>query len=208
MFVELVDALRCPRPHAETWLVASADTTVARHIVAGTLGCPICHAEYPIVDGVAHFEGDGLPRRGAPVAPAPDDALKLAAFLDLAEGRGSVLLAGRWGAAAPSLAAMVTAPLLLIDPPAGVESRGAISIVLTGGHVPVAESSMRAAAVDESQSDDAVATIVAAVRAGGRVVGPASVAMPAGLREIARDETLWIGEREGRASPLITLQRG
>lgn len=207
MFVELVDALRCPRPHEDTWLVASADSTVARHIVAGTLGCPICHAEYPIVDGVAHFEGDAPAKRGAAVAPAPDDALKLAAFLDLAEGRGSVLLAGRWGAAAPALAAMITAPLLLIDPPAGVESRGAISIVVTGGRVPVAEGSMRAAAVDASQSPEGVATIVAAVRPGGRVVGPASVATPAGVREIARDETLWIGEREGAASPLVGLRR-
>jgi hypothetical protein len=37
MFIELVDALRCPVPHEESWLVASADRMEARHIVDGTL---------------------------------------------------------------------------------------------------------------------------------------------------------------------------
>ena len=208
MFVELVDSLRCPRPHDETWLVASADETVARHIVTGTLGCPICHAEYPIVDGVAHFEGDGPARRGTAGAPAPDDALKLAAFLGLAEGRGSVLLLGRWGASAPALAAMVTAPLLLVDPPLGAESRGAISIVTAGDRAPVAVGSMRAAALDDGAGGPMVESIVAAVRPGGRVVGPTSLTLPSGLREITRDESLWIAEREGGSSPLVRLQRG
>lgn len=208
MFVELVDSLRCPRPHDETWLVASADQTVARHIVAGMLGCPICHAEYPIVDGVAHFEGNAAVERAAPAPPAPDDALRLAAFLGLAEGRGTVLLLGAWGSAAPALAAMVTAPLLLVDPPAGVESRGAISIVVAGDRAPIAPGSMRAAAVDEHQSGAMLESVVAAVRPGGRVVAPVSVALPAGLRELTRDDTVWIAEREGVSSPLVSLHRG
>jgi len=208
MFVELVDSLRCPRPHDDTWLVASADRTVARHIVVGTLGCPICHAEYPIVDGVAHFEGDVPARRGPTATAEPDDALRLAAYLGLAEGRGTVLLVGRWGAAAPALAAMVTAPLLLVDPPLGVESRGAISIVVAGERAPIAADSMRAAALDEAQSDAMLESVVGALRPGGRVVGPASLPLPAGLRAVTRDETLWIAEREGATSPLITLHRG
>ena len=52
MFVELVDLLRCPRPHEDTWLVAAAEAMSGRHIVRGTLGCPVCEAEYPIRDGV------------------------------------------------------------------------------------------------------------------------------------------------------------
>ena len=45
MFIELVDALRCPVAHAESWLVAAAIRMEARHIVDGTLGCPVCSAE-------------------------------------------------------------------------------------------------------------------------------------------------------------------
>ena len=58
MFIELVDALRCPQPHAESWLVVASTRTQARHILEGTLGCPVCRAEYPIVDGVVDFRGD------------------------------------------------------------------------------------------------------------------------------------------------------
>ena len=45
MFVEIIDLLRCPNAHAESWLVAAAARTVGRHIVEGTLGCPVCEAE-------------------------------------------------------------------------------------------------------------------------------------------------------------------
>ena len=40
MFVELVDLLRCPHAHEDSWLVAAADETADRHIVHGSLGCP------------------------------------------------------------------------------------------------------------------------------------------------------------------------
>jgi len=44
VFVELIEALRCPRPHEDAHLVASATRTEARHIVDGVLGCPVCGA--------------------------------------------------------------------------------------------------------------------------------------------------------------------
>jgi uncharacterized protein YbaR (Trm112 family) len=56
VFVELIDALRCPRPHADTWLVAAAAETRDRCVVRGALGCPTCRAEYPITGGVAAFD--------------------------------------------------------------------------------------------------------------------------------------------------------
>ena len=56
MFVELIELLRCPRPHEEAQLVASASRTEARHIVEGLLGCPVCGAEFRIVNGVVVFD--------------------------------------------------------------------------------------------------------------------------------------------------------
>jgi hypothetical protein len=46
---------------------------------------------------------------------------------------------------------------------------------------------------------------VRATRATGRVVAPASTPLPDGVREIARDDTDWVGEREPLASPVVTL---
>ena len=48
MHSEMVDTLRCLSVHEESWLVAAADETEGRHIMRGLLGCPVCHARYPI----------------------------------------------------------------------------------------------------------------------------------------------------------------
>ncbi|MGH7648269.1 MAG: hypothetical protein ACREND_09140, partial [Gemmatimonadaceae bacterium] len=72
MFIEIVDAFRCTRPHELTWLVASADRLEDRDIITGELGCPVCGARYPIVAGVADFRDDAA-RDPAP-APAPPGA--------------------------------------------------------------------------------------------------------------------------------------
>ena len=67
MFLPLVDVLRCPVAHEETWLVASIDRAEDRDIITGALGCPQCLAEYPIRDGIVHFAADvRLPEYRAP----------------------------------------------------------------------------------------------------------------------------------------------
>src|SRR5512144_1697663 len=101
MFIELVDALRCPVPHEESWLVAASTRMAFRHIVEGTLGCPVCKAQYAVHRGVVDF------RRAthAPLPPdaAPDEAqaTRLAAFLDLTDHTGFALLLGGWSVHAP-----------------------------------------------------------------------------------------------------------
>ena len=55
MFIELLDLLRCINVHEETWLVASLRAISNRFVLDGTLGCPICHAEYRIKKGIADF---------------------------------------------------------------------------------------------------------------------------------------------------------
>ena len=55
MFIELVDSLRCIVPHDDTWLVASVGRMDGRHVIDGTLGCPVCHRQFPIRDGAAWF---------------------------------------------------------------------------------------------------------------------------------------------------------
>jgi uncharacterized protein YbaR (Trm112 family) len=209
MFIELVDALRCPVPHEESWLVASANRMDARHIVDGTLGCPVCAAEYPIRDGVVDF------RRGPanstvpdvasePAPPTTEAALRLAALLDLAEAQGFAVLLGTWGAWAHELLTLTELPLVLVDPPAGMTGAPGISVVRSAGDLPLAAGAARAMAVDAGNVAR-MASAVRTTRARGRILAPAFAEVPADVRELARDESEWVGEKEASTSPLIAL---
>jgi uncharacterized protein YbaR (Trm112 family) len=204
MFIELVDALRCPTPHEESWLVASATRMSYRHIVEGVLGCPVCHAEFPIRQGVVDFRRAAAvsPPSGGP--PDPEQATRLAALLDLSDRSGFAVLLGPWGVHAPLLRAVVETPLVLVDPPEGTEGEPGISVVRCDGAIPLAAGAARGIALDAGAPERA-ASAVRATRVKGRVVGPASVAVPDGVHELARDEDAWVGERETPHSPLVSL---
>lgn len=204
MFIELVDALRCPVPHEESWLVAAAMRMEARHIVDGTIGCPVCSAEYPIVRGVVDF------RRATGYAPAaaeastPDDALRIAALLGLSDAQGFAVLLGSWGSHATELGAVTELPLVLVDPPADVTGSPGISVLRTDGLVPLAVGAARAMALDAGDAARQESA-VRATRTKGRILAPARVAVPEGVKELARDDRAWVGEREPAGSPLIAL---
>ncbi|MES2179497.1 MAG: hypothetical protein V4550_16680 [Gemmatimonadota bacterium] len=205
MFIELVDALRCPVSHEESWLVASAVRTEARHIVIGTLGCPVCQAEYPIRDGVVDFRRDAIYVAPAVGQADPELAMRIAALLDLADSRGFAVLLGDWGRHAVALAGIVELPLLLVDPPEDVTGSPGISVIRTEGEaIPLAMGSARATAID-SGLEARIAAAVRMTKTGGRVIGPAGVSLPPGVRELARDESMWVAEREPDPSPLISL---
>jgi uncharacterized protein YbaR (Trm112 family) len=206
MFIELVDALRCPVAHEESWLVASATRMEARHIVEGMLGCPVCHGEYPVTRGVVDFRrapttprtsGGGQRRDGA-------EAMRLAAFLGLADAIGFAVLLDEWGAHAPALRELVETPLILVDPPSGVEGEPGISVLLSDGPIPLATGAARGTAIS-GRAPHRATEAVRVTRSGGRLVAPVSVALPGAVRELARDDSLWVGEREPDPSPLVTL---
>ena len=213
MFIELVDALRCPRPHEESWLVLAASRIEARHIREGTLGCPICRAAYEIHEGIADFRdgaSDGaapLPGQ-APSSHAPfelPEADQLAAMMSLGDPLGFAVLAGDWGRRAEALLEVVEAPpLLLANPPAEVTMRPGLSGVRSGAALPLALGAARAVAVDSADAAH-VEPAARATRVGGRVIAPAKAHVPDGVRELARDATVWVGEREASPSGLVTL---
>jgi hypothetical protein len=212
MFIELVGSLRCIRPHELTWLVAGARQMDGRDITRGELGCHVCGAEYPIVDGVADFTA-GVPPRAAVTLPAPREqeeaAMRVAALLDLAEPGGFVTLAGTWGAAAPLLAEMVQhVHLLLLNAPVEIASGNGISLARVHDDVPVRPAACRGIALDESHSSPAlVAAAVAALRLRGRLLAPASLPVPAGITVLARDAHHWVGEKERVAGPMVQLEK-
>ena len=213
MFIELVDALRCPRTHEESWLVLAASRMETRHIREGALGCPVCRAEYPIRGGVVDLRLDPTvapATRAGQAADAPHitdrvPADHLAAMLNLGDALGFAVLVGAWGRHAAALLELAHAPpLLLVDPPPHVEMIAGLSGVRADDVLPLALGAARAVAVDDSGAVR-LESAAKATRAGGRVVGPAHAAVPDGVRVLARDEHVWVGEREAPPSSLVRL---
>jgi uncharacterized protein YbaR (Trm112 family) len=212
MFIELVDALRCPRPHEESWLVLAAARLEARHVWEGTLGCPVCHAQYPIRDGIVDLRPDGERAVERATHPREDPqlvqrvpAFALAAMLNLADALGFAVLVGDWGRHAHALLALEPLPpLLLVDPPAGVEIVPGLSGVRAGATLPLAAGAARAVAMDGADPVR-LASGAQVTRAGGRIVAPAHAVLPEGVRELARDEHVWVGEREAPPASLVRL---
>jgi len=114
------------------------------------------------------------------------------------------VLLGAWGAHAHQLASIVETPLVLVDPPAGIVGAPGVSVLRCDGELPLAVGAARAMAIDDG-SAARVSSAVRATRAKGRVVAPVSVTVPEDVTELARDETMWVGERGAPTSPLVTL---
>lgn len=207
MFIELVDDLRCPRRHEETWLVASAIRTEGRDIREGTLGCPICHAEYPIREGTVWFD-ESPP---ADVAPSrdPELAMRLAAFLDLSDTPGFALFSGAFGPLAVLLAGVVPPHLIALNPSGPVSTGNGVSALVIRTGIPLADATCRGVALDALHADPTHASAaVRVLQPRGRLVAPASAPLPDGVTEIARDDQLWIAERNPAPPSLLALGRG
>ena len=103
MFLELAEALACPRCGPPQGLIVLVDQLAERRVVEGRLDCPNCESRFPIEAGVVSFgpservdPGDAPalaahPERSSIVAE-PDQAILLAALLGLHEASGYVLL--------------------------------------------------------------------------------------------------------------------
>ena len=200
MFVELIESLRCPNGHEDTALIASADKSEVRHIVDGTLGCPTCSAEFLIRDGILMISEPRTTTRNDPASG--EEAMRLAAFLELTEPRHFALLCGRWGAHAPAIGDLSSTPLVLVNPslPAPGDVAG---VVLSAGRLPFAERAARAVALDEGLSRETLVSAIASVRDNGRVVGPVSLPIPPNVTELTRDARVWVGQKN-EASPMET----
>lgn len=213
MHIDLLEHLRCPRGHEESWLVAAFDRMAGRHVVEGRLGCPVCEASYPIVAGVARFDErrESDPHEPSSAAADEGEAFRAAALLGLADGRGVAMLSGSWCRHAAKIVAVVAdVHLLLLDPDVRPEAEdsGTISAIVAPGRLPLAAGSLIGAALDEGEATpERLADAVRALRDGGRLVAPAAAPRPEGVSELARDERQWVAER--RTAPrLVTLGRG
>jgi uncharacterized protein YbaR (Trm112 family) len=212
VFIPLVDILRCVNAHEETWLVASIERSENRFIVEGTLGCPICLAEYPIRDGVVFFAERA--RTESDAQPSESEAVRLAAALNLTEPRMTAVLHGKWGTHAHILRGIAPAQVILLNPPLGVASGDGVSLIVSDA-VPFAQRSVDAAAFDASvsleTSDSTLVALQRSLRQNGRMLADGALVLPDGLTELARDDDVWVAQLDvapSISSPVPLQRRG
>ena len=136
--------------------------------------------------------------------------MRLAAFLELNDPHRFAILSGRFAAQADQVARIAPTPLILVNAPADVTA-DVLANIHTDSALPFAAGAAHAAAIDEGAGAALAESITRVVRSGGRLVGPASRPLPPGVREIVRDDRLWVAEKI--AAPveptprLVTLKR-
>lgn len=184
----------------------SVESWEGSRVSSGVLGCPRCHARYPIRDGVVDFAGGaGGAEPLAEVERDEIEAIRLVAQLGLSEPGGLVLLSGRYASLAEGLLNVVDVTCLLVD--ARDDSLPGAVRLRINDRVPLMSGALRAAAVDGSRANPTFLNDVArCVRDGGRVVAPADSPPPGGLRIVARDVCEWVGQVE-RLTSLVVPRR-
>lgn len=152
MDVALSDLLTCPRCGPTHGLILLPDEVRDRRVTTGVLGCANCRERYAVTDGVADLrEGavEAAPRPGRGVGSGerdPEEAVRLAALLGLAEGGGTVLIAGPGTAHAGALAAMLP-ELSVVAASTDVVGGAGVSWLRVGSTIPLRSGSMRGVAL-------------------------------------------------------------
>ncbi|MDQ3673849.1 MAG: hypothetical protein M3365_05695 [Gemmatimonadota bacterium] len=212
MFIELLDLLRCPKPHDDTWLVASFDNVSNRFVETGTLGCPICSTQYPIENGIADFSGgvsspscDG--NRSAASHGREELATRAGAFLDATEPGATVVLGGVWAYAAEELSRLADVRVIALNPESDVKETASVGLVRVAAEIPLAVDSCLGVAVDAWFNSAIVPAAARVVRPGGRVVGPAAIPAPAELHVLAQDAAYWVARKSPSLIPLRKASR-
>lgn len=212
MFIELIDLLRCPKSHEDTWLVASFKTVSNRFVESGTLGCPLCSAQYPIEGGVVDFTGGvSSPscedQRAAASHRREELATRAGAFLDATEPGATVVLGGVWSYAAEELSNLAEVRVLALNPGPGVHETANVGLVRVAADIPLAGESCLGVAVDAWFNSGIVASAARAVRPAGRVVGPTNIPPPAELAVLAQDDDYWVARKTPTIIPLRRASR-
>jgi hypothetical protein len=195
MFIELTDHLRCVSDHDESFLVLLPSRMEGRRVLYGTLGCPVCQAEYQIEAGVLDLGAAPWPTSDVPLGGFAAPALL--AFLGLEGPGGYVALVGEAARAAEDLAiALPGVHLVAINPMAPMRPSLSVS-VLRAGRMPLKARSLRGVVVGEPASADPrwLAEAIRAVLPGLRATGRGQVPVLDGFELLGEADGWWVGVR-------------
>ncbi len=128
--------------------------------------------------------------------PSEDEVLRARALLSLGDAGGIVLLGGTLARFAHPLADEAQVAPLLLNAPAWAWREGDVpSALRSRDALPVARGALRAAWLDhETATPRLLADAARALRPGGRLMAPAMVPLPAGVRRLAADDEQWVAE--------------
>ncbi|MCC6782223.1 MAG: hypothetical protein IT457_05235 [Planctomycetes bacterium] len=205
MRLELAERLRCPNPHAPTPLVVVSRRKRDRELLEGFAGCPVCRLEARITAGHVQFEGTASAPAFAPTGAAPE-LERVIALLGLSEPGGAVMLTGRYAALAEPLAMLTEAAVVVMHAETGSASDGVSAVLGALSRVPFTDATFRGAALDDGTPRAIVEDAVRTVAPEGRVLASVALTMPAGLKELARDDHEWVAARVS-VDPVVELRR-
>jgi len=209
VYIETIDLLRCVNAHEDTWLVASFREIANRFVIEGTLGCPICSAEYEIRGGVADFTlGESIPScdeaRAAVGHQREQLATRAGAYLDATQPGATILLGGLWSYAAQELAEMADVRVIGLNAPSEVQESEKVGLIRVGERIPLAANSVQGIALDAWFPEAMVEEALRVVKPGGRLVGPVAFGAPSQSAVLAHDENYWVAEKPAE---VVALRR-
>lgn len=203
----LTDILSCPRCGPDFGLILLGDRIEERRVLEGRLGCANCREQYEIRAGFADLTaqagGSGAPGSAGPGVSDPDEVMRVAAMLGVAEGPGFVLLVGPMAWSARSLADLVEG-LEVVAAGIGLESeeeRMGVNRIAVGGRLPFYDRSLRAVALSGAAATEREAEGARVVKPGGRLVlepaaaGAAERLEGAGFHIVVREGDTLVAER-------------
>lgn len=216
---DLLDALRCPHPHDEQWLVALVHAADGPRITAADLACPLCQAVFAVRHGIGAFRlaPSTVAAPGAAGVQAAPEAMRLAALLGGGDPGGThgtmpILLAGHEAAAGVALAAIGARPQLWINPVTDAvrpTPEDLWAVLEVDDRLPLGRGTLAAASLDAAHAGHPplVASVALAIRPGGRLVAPAGTPVPPDVKILADDPRQWVGEVVAAPGGLVTLRR-
>jgi len=195
VFIELTEYLRCPNDHEDAYLVLATGAMAGRCIRYGTLGCPVCHAEFPIVKQIARF-GDAR-RRDPPDGPLPP-VEDVQAVLGLESPGGYICLVGSAGMLADGLARIMNSMhFVCVNPPKGMEPGKTRSLLEGVAGIPLRSSICRGVILGGEFVESLwMAEAARVVLKGQRVIVMRETApQTPGLEVMASGRGMWAGRK-------------
>jgi hypothetical protein len=118
-----------------------------------------------------------------------------------------VVLGGLWAYAAEELSAMSDVRVLALNAPSDVKESERVGLLRVASEIPLATGSVLGVALDAWFPKGIAESAARVVRPQGRVVGPAGLAVPAGLTVLAHDDKYWVAEKPLEVIPIRRASR-